>query len=931
MCSRAGADGDSTKLLGQFAALLVFLSVILCLPVLGFGKHLPGPPLIVMSWTMEHILIATTMLVVGLFAVLSWESGFPNRHDMFVLGPLPVRPRTILLAKIAAVAASLAVVVGTLNCFTGLLWPAVLNASAPSETMPAWTSQPALPPVLLDNLDAQLRRDLDTALTTGPLAPGGPAAITVGVWQNGSQRILTYGAAKPGTIYETGSLTKTFTALLLAQLAAEGKVRLDQPLRELLPPDARPRRAPDHEITLLDLATHRAAMNRFPTNFPLQNPAAYTDEDLYTYIRRRGLQRPERQVFSYSNGGYALLGQALANAAGKPWSTLVAERITGPLGMRDTIATAELTPDQAQRFPQGYDGNFRPVPSPAMGALAPAGAIRSTAADLLIFLAAHLHPERLTGPASALAAPIEATKEPRARSTVRGRDIALAWFPDSAKETWWHGGATKGFLADALIHRTRDYACIVLSNNGGGGHVVSADLVAEHVRARLDGAPAVAIEQVTVPARGSFLSFLRHLVAWWMTMLGAAAFIYAGILTLQGLTTAILPRRQLMRVSPVLQTAVLCTLIGGYFLQPLAAHQAALIAAQAPSGPMSWSPSFWFLGFFQQIAGSPALEVLAARAWVGLATAIAGATLSYVFCYYRTLSRIVEEPEIAPGHRGARWLPSFGTAAQTAIVHFSLRTLTRSRQHRLILAFYVGIALGLNSFFIQTPLSQRISGDNVADPWTEPSIPFLAATILLMGFWIMGTRTAFGLPFEPRANWTFQIMPLSAGPGTTAAFRRALILLAVAPVAALSALLLFAVWPWTGAAGHMFVLVLIGLILVELLLSGTPKLPFTCRALPGRSNVHLTFWLAINGIVVLVATFAEFERRTLAEPEQWAALVALLACVLLAARWRTRRLVREAGDRLEFEEDSPDRVLTLELDKFAAPGPLTAQNQTQTS
>jgi hypothetical protein len=93
-------QGDITKLLGQFAALLVFISLWLALiGVLAASAQAEPGRGVVVAWAVEHLLIATTMLAVGLFAVLSWDSLFPDRRDVLVLSPLPVRARTIFLAK----------------------------------------------------------------------------------------------------------------------------------------------------------------------------------------------------------------------------------------------------------------------------------------------------------------------------------------------------------------------------------------------------------------------------------------------------------------------------------------------------------------------------------------------------------------------------------------------------------------------------------------------------------------------------------------------------------------------------------------------------------------------------------------------------------------------------------------------------------------
>lgn len=120
------ADGDPTKLLGQIAALLAGVSFLFCLPLLlnGGGWHETD------LWVMEHLFLSTTMLVVGLFSVLSWDSIFPDKRDVLVLAPLPVSPKTIFLAKLAALGSALAVSVLALNVFTGLIWPLLFSSGS---------------------------------------------------------------------------------------------------------------------------------------------------------------------------------------------------------------------------------------------------------------------------------------------------------------------------------------------------------------------------------------------------------------------------------------------------------------------------------------------------------------------------------------------------------------------------------------------------------------------------------------------------------------------------------------------------------------------------------------------------------------------------------------------------------------------------------
>ena len=113
----ASAHGDANKLLGRFAALLVWISAAFAFFAIMIGKVPSGLKLLT-----ENNLVATTMLVVGIFAVFSWDSIFPDRRDVFVLAPLPIRARAMFLAKVSATGTALGLVVVLLHCGAGLTW-----------------------------------------------------------------------------------------------------------------------------------------------------------------------------------------------------------------------------------------------------------------------------------------------------------------------------------------------------------------------------------------------------------------------------------------------------------------------------------------------------------------------------------------------------------------------------------------------------------------------------------------------------------------------------------------------------------------------------------------------------------------------------------------------------------------------------------------
>jgi CubicO group peptidase (beta-lactamase class C family) len=901
----AHALGDANKLLGQFAALLAFISVGLSFTAFTFaGSNLTPIARLGFTLVMEHFLIATTMLVIGLFAVLSWDSTFPDRRDVLVLAPLPVRARTMFLAKVTAVSTALALTVLLLHGASGLIWPLAFAIQATPQTVPALTFDPTPVPVSAAGLEGVLKRDLAQPLTTGSLAPGTGAGLSIGVYSHGARRVFSYGTAKPDSVFQIASISKTFTALILARMAAQGQVRLDEPVRALLPPGTVNKPA-GQEITLLDLATQHSGLPGMPSNFHPADPSNpfgdYHAEDLYRYLSTHGVARPADATFVYSNLGLGLLGQALAERAGVSYPELLRDQVTGPLGLKDTAV--QLSPEQQNRFIQGHNAARVPVPAWDFDVFAGAGGIRSTAGDMLTWLEANLHPERFASLSAAFAESHRLHADASA-----GMQIALAWLYRPDAGIYWHNGAIAGFSSYAFFHPKGDYAAVVLLNNGPA-LLASTELIGEHIGQRLAGQPAISLDSVFVPAAGGFPGLLRWFAAYWFTMLGSGIFVYCGVLGVQGLTAQLLPRRLFLRVSGLLQLAAFCLFVCVYFLQPVFGGMEGLLAPEVRR-LLPWLPSYWFLGLLHQLNGSmhPALAPLARRAWISLAIVLSATAVAYTLSYLRTLRKIVEEPDITPGFRRLSWLPPFGSSVQTAIGQFSVRTLARSRWHRVILAFYLGIGFALTLFLLKAPaLKHAPAGDS----WSETGTPLLAASIVMMALAVGGTRVVFALPLDLRANWIFRVAGVRGGPETLAATRRSLLLLSVAPVWIGSALLSLRLWPWRQAAGHLAVLGLLGLFLANLALHGFRKIPFACSYLPGKSQVHMVFLGAV-ALMWFVMLSVRFERDALQSPRSMAAMIFLFAVAALGGRWATAILARE-GEELQFEETPPPAVLELGL------------------
>jgi CubicO group peptidase (beta-lactamase class C family) len=378
--------------------------------------------------------------------------------------------------------------------------PAALAAKAPEP--PKYDA--ALPPVPVADLKAVLDRDLAAALKDGALAPSTNGGVVIGVEQRGTRRIFAYGPVKEDSIFEIGSISKTFTALILAQMVAQNKVKLDEPVRQLLPPGtvAKPEGA---EITLLDLATQSSGLPRMPDNFKPADPqdpyADYRLANLYEFLAKHGVSKPADARFNYSNLGLGLLGQALANRAAVAYPELLAAEVTGPLGLKDTVVN--LSPEQEKRFAQGYSTAHKAAHAWHLDALAGAGAIRSTAADMLTYLEAQLHPDRIPHPPAPAAAGSPSGTLPAALSmchqlrgdSLPGMKVGLAWLFETKSGAFWHNGGTGGYSSYSLFNPQEDYAVVVLFNTTINQTGSFADRLGEHLAERLSGKPAISLRE----------------------------------------------------------------------------------------------------------------------------------------------------------------------------------------------------------------------------------------------------------------------------------------------------------------------------------------------------------------------------------------------------------------------------------------------------
>jgi len=292
-------------------------------------------------------------------------------------------------------------------------------------------------------------------------------ALSIGIIKNGKTEFYNFGsltaknqkAPTPQNIYEIGSITKTFTASLLVQMAEEGLVKLDDPISKYLPEGICDLEG-DKVITLQDLSSHysglpRLASNFFPTVTDHSNPyLGYNKDHLYEYLKTfKGVAREKRTV-DYSNLGVELLGHILGLVTEQTLEEMYEERIFKPLEMNNTTITFDK--NHLALLAKGHNEMGLITSNWDFPHFGGAGAIRSTTEDMLKYLQA-----QFTNETNA--------KAHATRLTMGGpTKIGLGWITtpsqNTGEEIVWHNGGTGGYRSFTGFIKNQNVGVIVLNN-----------------------------------------------------------------------------------------------------------------------------------------------------------------------------------------------------------------------------------------------------------------------------------------------------------------------------------------------------------------------------------------------------------------------------------------------------------------------------------
>jgi serine-type D-Ala-D-Ala carboxypeptidase/endopeptidase len=289
----------------------------------------------------------------------------------------------------------------------------------------------------------------------------GAVGMVLAVVQGEDEIVVGFGETARGSgqqpdgksLLRLGSNSKVFAGELLGGLAAEGRLSLTDPLQRFAPEGIQVPEFEGRAITLLDLATHSAALPRELPEDPPPNSPPYawpTAADRFAWLADYTLPWAPGSIASYSNVGFDLLSAALATAAGKSYSDLLRERITGPLGMSDTVL--EPSEEQCGRLMTGY-GIPGAAAEPCVGTanIAGSGGLYSTADDMVLWLRHNL-----------------ARRDPTAWPT-----LALAHAPYLEREAldavigFDEAGTMDGIALAWLVQLAADHRPMILQKSGG--------------------------------------------------------------------------------------------------------------------------------------------------------------------------------------------------------------------------------------------------------------------------------------------------------------------------------------------------------------------------------------------------------------------------------------------------------------------------------
>lgn len=439
------------------------------------------------------------------------------------------------------------------------------------------------------------------------------------------------------------------------------------------------------------------------------------------------------------------------------------------------------------------------------------------------------------------------------------------------------GGVVTGvvtiFQWDALFLSKRDYIVLgqmplrwsrILSAKVAALLVFAGVFIVDVNMFAWIGLPYVAIP-VDRPLAEAAVFFVTHT----LSTIGMGLFVFLFLLALQGTLMNLLPAGGFRAITPLVQFLLIVALLCALLLFPSVSQML------GPHGKLlhplaEWHPGIWFATWSENASGraEPAAALLGARCWIALGVTALWAAAMYLLSYYRHAKRSLElaaDPPTVPGllRLGVRYVLSktlLRRPLEQAIFHFSIRTIARSRSHRLVFSTYFGVGLAV---MLNTMVSDMAR--NGYGAWMSPNPPVLSLPLTAIFCLVLGQRSAFSTPAALKANWIFQISE-PAEKLSIHTVRKFLFVIAAAPPILVFAPLGAALWGWRAGLFHAVFLAAMAWLLVELALLRFRKIPFTCSKIPGKANLPYYGMLFLAGFMIYSFSGARVEAAILKQP-----------------------------------------------------------------
>jgi hypothetical protein len=412
--------------------------------------------------------------------------------------------------------------------------------------------------------------------------------------------------------------------------------------------------------------------------------------------------------------------------------------------------------------------------------------------------------------------------------------------------------------------------------------------------------------------------FIRVALCHFLSVAAAESFVFFGIVALQCALLNVTGPSTAHRLAVVLQVALIVTVLQMPMLLP-SGDSFAITAAGAPVWSETTSafllPPLWFLSLYQALSG----VAYAGTAHLAVAAAVLGAltpllALGFYAASYRRLTRLAIEGRPLPRRRrtpfGGRLLSAWSKALQSlpaaaAVCAFTIRTLVRSRQHRMLMAVWIGVALAL-TISAAVHLVVRVGWA----AFEQPRGALLAGPLIFAALVQTGMRSLFAIPVEIKANWAFRQGEPSRLSEAISGAAAALLLCGVFPPVALAFVSAAGLWGLEEGLKHALFCGLLATGLAQILMRGVDRVPFTCTYTPGTARIAKLWPAYLTAFSTFSYTMASLEQEVLAQTQPFLTTVAVIAAAAALLWWLRVREARQLRS-LRFDAEPLDGLTLL--------------------